>query len=81
MPGLLKSLDTFYIINQFTHMQLLFGPMKCRGIGLSDGEVMEHLWSYLTRFNRMTKEMRPAHRTEILAHALILWNEEERETQ
>ena len=32
---------------------------------------MERLWSYLRRFGRMTKEMRPAHRTDILTHALV----------
>ena len=48
-----------------------FGPMRCEGIGLSDGETMEHLWSYLRRFGRMTKEMRPAHRIDVLAHALV----------
>ena len=45
--------------------------MRCEGIGISDGETMERLWSYLRRFGRMTKEMRPAHRTDILAHALV----------
>lgn len=49
----------------------MFGPLRCVGVGLSDGEVMERLWSYLRRFGRMTKEMRPAHRTDVLAHALI----------
>jgi len=40
---------------------------------MSDGEVMERLWSYLRRFSRMTKEMRPAHRTDILCHALLYY--------
>ena len=43
------------------------------GIGLSDGEVMERLWSYLRRFTRMTKEMRPAHRIDVLTHALVYY--------
>ena len=34
---------------------------------------MEHLWSYLRRFSRMTKEMRPAHRIDVLAHALLYY--------
>ena len=33
---------------------------------------MERMWSYLRRFSRMTKEMRPAHRVEILTHALCI---------
>ena len=52
-------------------MQVLMSPLRCHGIGLSDGEVLERLWSYLRRFGRMTKEMRPAHRVDILTHALL----------
>lgn len=43
------------------------------GVGLSDGEVMERLWSFLRRFGRMTKEMRPAHREDVLSHALAYY--------
>ena len=52
---------------------MAFGPLRCEGIGLSDGETMERLWSYLRRFGRMTKEMRPAHRTDVLVHALLYY--------
>ena len=34
---------------------------------------MERLWSFLRRFSRMRKEMRPSHRTDILCHALIYY--------
>ena len=50
---------------------MLFGPLRCDGVGLSDGETMERMWSYLRRFGKMTKEMRPAHRRDILTHALV----------
>ena len=43
------------------------------GIGLSDGETMERLWSYLRRFSRMTKEMRPSHRVDVLTSALLFY--------
>ena len=43
----------------------------CEGIGSSDGETMERLWSYLRRFGKMTKEMRPSHGIDILVHALV----------
>ena len=39
---------------------------------------MERLWSYLRRFGRMTKEMRPAHRTDILTHALVHYGQKTR---
>lgn len=54
-------------------IQIQFGPLRCEGIGMSDGEVMERLWSYLRPFSRMTKEMRSSHRTDVLAHALIYY--------
>ena len=31
---------------------------------------MERLWSFLRRFSRMTKEMRPSHRIDVLSSAL-----------
>ena len=57
----------------------MLGPLRCEGIGLSDGEVMERLCSYLRRFNRMTKEMRPAHRTDVLVHALVYYGMRKKE--
>jgi len=53
------------------HVQIVMSPLRCAGVGLSDGEVMERLWSFLRRFSRMTKEMRPSHRIDVLAHALL----------
>ena len=38
-----------------------------------DGEVMERMWSYPRRYSRMTKEMCPAHRIDILTHALLYY--------
>ena len=34
---------------------------------------MERLWSYLRRYARMTKEMRPAHRIDTLTSALVFY--------
>ena len=60
-------------------MQILFGPRRCEGIGLSDGETMERLWSYLRRFSRMTKEMRPSHHIDVLSSALICYGMQTKE--
>ena len=54
-------------------IQVCFGPRRCEGIGLSDGETMERLWSYLRKFARMTKEMSSSHRTDVLTSALIYY--------
>lgn len=55
------------------NFQVLLSPLRSEGFGLSDGEAMERLWSYLRRFSRMTKEMRPAHRIDVLTHALLYY--------
>ena len=39
----------------FSCTQVMYSPPQCEGFGLSDGEVMKRLWSYLRRFSRMTK--------------------------
>ena len=45
------------------------------GFGLTDGEVLERLWSFLRRFSKMTKEMRPAHRVDVLTDALLYYSQ------
>ena len=40
------------------------------GFGLWDGENLEQLWSYLRKFCKMTKEMSPGNRMDVLTDAL-----------
>lgn len=51
----------------------MYSPTYTEGIGLSDGEGMERIWSYLRRFARITKEIRPAHCIDILTHSLLYY--------
>ena len=55
-------------------MQVLLGPRRCEGVGLTDGEMMERLWSFMRRFSRMTKEVRPLHHTDVLCSALVYYD-------
>ena len=32
---------------------------------------MERLWSHMRRYSRMTKEMRPSHRVDVLTDGLL----------
>ena len=32
---------------------------------------MERLWSHMRRYSKMTKEMRPSHRVDVLTDALL----------
>ena len=40
---------------------------------------MECLWSYLRRFSRMTKEMRPSHRVDVLVNALLYYGRQKKD--
>ena len=46
------------MFHQFVHTSAAFlsGLLRCNGVGLSDSEVIEHLWSCTRQFNRMTKQ-------------------------
>ena len=48
----------------------MYSPRAISGCGLTDGEAMERLWSYLRRFAKSTKEMRPFQRIDVLTSAL-----------
>ena len=50
---------------------MLMNPRNKDGFALSDGECCERLWSFMRRFSRITKEMRPAHRMDVLTDALL----------
>ena len=39
--------------------------------GLTDGEGVERLWSFIRRFTAITKEMTPSHRIDLLTDGLI----------
>ena len=55
------------------YFKLKYSPRNLEGYGLTD-EVVERLWEYLRRFARMTKEMRPSHRIDILTDALLYYS-------
>jgi len=54
-------------------LQIKYSPRRVPGFGLTDGEVLERLWSFLRRFGKLTKEMRPNHRVDVLSDALLFY--------
>ena len=44
-------------------------------MGLTDGEGMERLWSYLGKFSKITKEMTPEGRQDLLTDGLLYYGE------
>ncbi len=61
------------IFHSYAHTfkcQVNFSPRRIKNMGLTDGESLERLWSYLGKFVPMTRYMRPNHRLDILAYSL-----------
>ena len=54
----------------YVNLQIKYNPRNILGFALSDGEVVERVWSYLRRFAAMTKEMYPSHRIDVVSDAL-----------
>lgn len=81
-PERFKSLSTifavavpiFHAYAHNAHCQFAYNPRHRIGFGLTDGENLERLWSYLGRFCKMTKEMNPAHRIDTLTDALCYYS-------
>ena len=59
------------LVTVFLHQQFIYSPRVLDNCGLTDGEATERLWSYLRGMAKMTKEMRPSHRIDILTSALL----------
>lgn len=64
------AIPVFHAYAHNVHCQYMYSPRHRLGFGLTDGENLERLWSYLGMFCKMTKEMNPAHRIDTLTDAL-----------
>lgn len=53
------------------HLKILYSPRRLTGFGLTDGEVMERMWSFLRGFGSITKEMTPSRRIDALSDCLL----------
>jgi Kyakuja-Dileera-Zisupton transposase len=60
--------------------QVKYGVTRANLFGLCDGEGMERLWSYLRPFSRITKEMTPSHRIDLLTDALLHYAQRKKNT-
>lgn len=65
------AVPAFHIYAHKPDCQMKFSPRRLKGFGLSDGEQVERLWSYLRNFSSITKEMTPSNRIDALTDALI----------
>ena len=64
------GVSIFHAYAHSVKCQLKYHPRIQKDIGLTDGESLERIWSYLGKFVLNTKHMRPAHRLDILSLAI-----------
>ncbi|CAM4708570.1 unnamed protein product [Leuciscus chuanchicus] len=70
-PNISLAVPAFHIYGHKLPCQIKYSTRRLSGFGLTDGEGMERLWSFLRRFARVTKEMTPSHRLDLLTDALL----------
>jgi hypothetical protein len=64
------AVSIFHAYAHTPSCQINYHPRRLNNTGLTDGESLERLWSYLGGFVNMTRRMRPNHRLDILALAI-----------
>ncbi|XP_046861239.1 uncharacterized protein LOC124454475 isoform X2 [Xenia sp. Carnegie-2017] len=65
------AIPVFHCYGHKSSCQIQFNPRRKKGYGLTDGEGVERLWSFLRGFSGMTKEMSSGRRLDILTDALL----------
>ncbi|VDI78762.1 Hypothetical predicted protein [Mytilus galloprovincialis] len=73
------SIPIFHCYGHSIACQSLYGPMKTENHGLTNGEGIERLWSYLGGFSSITKEMTSENRTDLLIDSLIYFGQKIRD--
>jgi len=64
------AVSIFHAYAHTPSCQKNYHPRTIESIGLTDGESLERLWSYLGKFVNITKYMKSNHRLDILEMAL-----------
>ncbi|PIK38037.1 hypothetical protein BSL78_25128 [Apostichopus japonicus] len=70
LTGYDLALPVFHAYGHKVQCQVAYSTRWRKDYGLTDGEGMERLWSYLRKFAHITKEMTPSHRIDLLSDAL-----------
>ena len=72
-PELSESKVAVSVFHAYTHSmqcQISYHPRYQPGMGLTDGEGLEQIWSYLGNFVYITRQMSPERRQSTLDHAI-----------
>ncbi|KAI7860183.1 hypothetical protein BDC45DRAFT_529802 [Circinella umbellata] len=68
--GTKMAVSVFHAYAHTMKCQVDFNPRYAKGLGLTDGEGMERLWSYLGQFVSITRPMTAKNRMLTLCHAI-----------
>ncbi|XP_033101230.1 uncharacterized protein LOC117104486 isoform X2 [Anneissia japonica] len=71
LNNLKMTIPIFHCYGHKASCQVEFSQRRTKQFGLTDGESIERLSSYLRRFCKITKEMTPSHRVDLLTDALL----------
>ncbi|XP_071846686.1 uncharacterized protein [Apostichopus japonicus] len=71
LGGFDMALPVFHAYGHKLHCQMSYSTRWKKAFGLTDGECMERLWSFLRKFSHITKEMTQSHRIDLLSDALL----------
>ncbi|XP_071138989.1 uncharacterized protein [Mytilus edulis] len=74
------SVPIFHCYGHSISCQILIGPRRTENHGLTDGEGIERVWSYLGGFSTIAKEMTPENRTDLLKDGLIYFGQKIRDS-
>ena len=64
------AVSIFHAYAHTSKCQQKYHPRIIKSLGLTDGESVERLWSYLGKFANTTKHMKSGHRLDIIGMAL-----------
>jgi hypothetical protein len=64
------AVSIFHAYAHTSKCQQKYHPRVIKSVGLTDGESLERLWSYLGKFAKTTKHMKSGHRLDIIETAL-----------
>ena len=64
------AVSIFHAYAHISKCQQKYHPRIIKSLGLTDGESVERLWSYLGKFANTTKHMKSGHRLDIIGMAL-----------
>ncbi|XP_028416463.1 uncharacterized protein LOC114540544 [Dendronephthya gigantea] len=73
------AIPIFHCYGHKSTCQIQYSPRRQLGYGLTDGEGVERLWSFLRRFSAMTKEMNTGRRIDLLTDALLHYSTRQRQ--